>query len=216
MHDKYFNISVIGNVQDIGFRKFVESTANSYHVTGYVFNDQNGSVKMLCAGQVELLNTFFDAVQTRPPQGTSIEQFIKTEIPIPEDIDLNVPDQFLKLGTDELADIGRKLDTGIGLLKTLPQIEESVSALPEIKTGIDTLNSKFDDFRTDQREHNKRMDEHNKRMEERKKRMDEHNKRMEEHNERMEERNKRMDEHNKRMEEHNEQLTQILQKLAEK
>ena len=209
MHRKYYNVSVIGNVQDIGFRKFVESTANSYHVTGYVFNDPNGSVKMLCTGQVELLNTFFDAVQTRPPQGTSIEQFIKTEIPIPEDIDLNVPDQFLKLGTDELADISRKLDTGVELLKTLPLIKESVSELPEIKTGIDTLNSKFDDFRTDQREHNKSMDEHNKRMEERNKRMEERNKRMEEHN-------KRMEEHNKRMEEHNKQLTQILQKLAEK
>ena len=164
MHDKYFNISVIGDVQDIGFRKFVESTANSYHVTGYVFIDQNGSVKMLCAGQVESLNTFFDALQTRPPQGTSIEQFIKTEIPIPNNLDLNVPYQFLKLGTDELADVSRKLDTGVELLKTLPQIEESVSALPEIKTGIDTLNSKFDDFRTDQWEHNKRMDEHNKQL----------------------------------------------------
>jgi len=156
MHDKYFNISVIGNVQDIGFRKFVESTANSYHVTGYVFSDPDGSVKMLCAGQVKSLNTFFDAGQTRPPQGTNIEHFIKTEIPIPEEIDLNVPDQFLKLGTDELTDISRKLDTGVELLKTLPSI----------KTGINTLNSKFDDFRTDQREHNKRMDEHNKYMKE--------------------------------------------------
>ncbi len=94
MHRKYYNVSVTGNVQDIGFRKFVESTANSYHVTGYVFIDQNGIVKMLCAGQVESLNTFFDAVQTRPPQGTSIEQFIKTEILIPDDFDLNVPYQF--------------------------------------------------------------------------------------------------------------------------
>jgi len=164
MHRKYYNVSVIGDVQDIGFREFVESTANSYHVTGYVFNDPNGSVKMLCAGQVELLNTFFDAVQTRPPQGIRIEQFIKTEIPIPEDIDLNIPNQFLKLGTDELADIGRKLDTGVELLKTLPQIKESVSTLPEIKTGIDTLNLNFDDFRTDQREHNKRMEEQNKKL----------------------------------------------------
>jgi acylphosphatase len=46
MHRKYYNVSVIGNVQDIGFRKFVESTAHSYHVTGYVFNDTKGSVKM--------------------------------------------------------------------------------------------------------------------------------------------------------------------------
>jgi len=164
MHRKYYNVSVIGNVQDIGFRKFVESTAHSYHVTGYVFNDTNGSVKMLCAGQVELLNTFFDAVQTRLPEGISIEQFIKTEIPIPEDFDLNIPNQFLKLATDELVDIGKKLDIGVELLKTLPQIDENVSALPEIKTGIDSLNSNFDDFRTDQREHNKRMEEQNKQL----------------------------------------------------
>jgi acylphosphatase len=171
MYRKYYNVSLTGNVQDTGFRKFIENTANSYHVTGYVFKDQNGSVKMLCAGQAELLNTFFDAVQTRPPQGISIEKFIKTEIPIPEDFDLNVPNKFLKLATDELADIGRKLDTGVELLKTLPQIEESVSTLPEIKTGIDTLNLNFEDFRTDQREHNKRMEEHNKRMEEQNKKL---------------------------------------------
>jgi len=164
MYRKYYNVSLTGNVQDIGFRKFIENTANSYHVTGYVFNDQNGSVKMLCAGQVELLNNFFEAVQTRLPQGISIEQFIKTEIPIPDDFDLNVPNKFLKLATDELSDIGRKLDTGVELLKTLPQIEESVSTLPEIKTGIDTLNSNFDDFRTDQREHNKRMEEQNRQL----------------------------------------------------
>ncbi len=103
-------------------------------------------------------------MQTRPPQGISIEKFIKTEIPIPEDFDLNVPNKFLKLATDELADIGRKLDTGVELLKTLPQIEESVSTLPEIKTGINTLNLNFENFRTDHREHNKRMEEQNKQL----------------------------------------------------
>jgi hypothetical protein len=101
---------------------------------------------------------------SRPPQGIRIEKFIKTEIPIPKDFDLNVPNKFLKLATDELADIGRKLDTGVELLKTLPQIEESVGRLPEIKTGINTLNLNFEDFRTDQREHNKRMEEQNKQL----------------------------------------------------
>ncbi|MFV9630237.1 MAG: acylphosphatase [Methanosarcinales archaeon] len=48
MYRKYYNVLLTGNVQDIGFRKFIENTANSYHVTGYVFNDQNGSVKMQC------------------------------------------------------------------------------------------------------------------------------------------------------------------------
>lgn len=39
MYRKYYNVLLTGNVQDIGFRKFIENTVNSYHVTGYVFND---------------------------------------------------------------------------------------------------------------------------------------------------------------------------------
>ncbi|RLG28561.1 hypothetical protein DRO03_09545 [Methanosarcinales archaeon] len=50
MDGRYYNVTVTGDVQDIGFRKFIESAANSYHVRGYVFNDPDGSVKMLCGG----------------------------------------------------------------------------------------------------------------------------------------------------------------------
>ncbi|MGP8319226.1 MAG: acylphosphatase [Methanosarcinaceae archaeon] len=156
MHDRYCNVSVTGNVHDIGFRNFLESTANSYHIKGYVFNAPDGSVRMLCAGQTESMDNFFDAVRTRKPQGVSIDQFIPTEIPLPGDLDINIPPKFLKLETDELADIGRKLDIGVELLK----------ALPDIKTGIDSMNSKFDDFITEQKVHNKNMDEHNKNMDE--------------------------------------------------
>jgi hypothetical protein len=83
------------------------------------------------------------------------------------DTDLNLPPVFLKLGTDELSDIGRKLDKGVKLLEALPgikesvsmlpSIKESVSMLPDIKTGIDAMNLKFDVFIDEQRTHNKRM-----------------------------------------------------------
>ena len=100
------------------------------------------------------MNNFFDAVRTRKPQGVSIDQFILTDIPLPGDLDINIPSKFLKLETDELADIGRKLDIGVEMLKTLPDIKECVSALPDIKEhvlpdikiSIDSMNSKFDDF----------------------------------------------------------------------
>ena len=105
MNGKYYNVTVTGDVQDIGFRRFIESTANSYHVRGHVFNDPDGSVKMLCGGSVESLDAFFHAVQTRTPSGVSIEQFLRNEIVT--DTDLNLPPEFLKLGTDELSDIGR-------------------------------------------------------------------------------------------------------------
>ena len=81
-----------------------------------------------------------------------------------------------KLYTDELADTNRKLDVGIGILK---DIKSDTSALPEIKSGIENMNTKFDTFNSkfdfyiiEQKEHNQRMDEHNQRM-------DEHNKHLE-------------------------------------
>ena len=110
---------------------------------------------MLCGGSVESLDKFFHAVQTRTPSGVNIEQFIQNEIIT--DTDLNLPPEFLKLGTDEISDIGRKLDKGVKLLGGLPDIKESVSILPAIKTGIDAMNVKFDAFIDEQKTHNKRM-----------------------------------------------------------
>jgi len=169
MDGRYYNVTVTGDVQDIGFRSFIESTANSYQVRGYV-NDPDGSVKMLCSGSAESLNEFLYAIQTQVPSGVGIEQFVKDEIVT--DIDLNLPPKFLKLGTDEISDIGRKLDQGVKLLEALPGIKESVNTLPDIKTGIDAMNLKFDastdeqrTFNQEMREHNKLMDTHNLRLE---------------------------------------------------
>ena len=135
---------MIGDVQDIVFCSFVENTANSYHVRGYVFNDPDGSVNMLCSGSVESLNEFLHAIQTHAPSGIGIEQFVKDEIVT--DIDLNLLPKFLKLGTAEIADLGRKLDKGVKLLEALPDIKEGGGMLLDIKTGIDAMNMKFDVF----------------------------------------------------------------------
>ena len=193
MNGRYYNVTVTDDVQDIGFRSFIENTANSYHVQGYVFNDPDGSVKTLCSGSAESLNEFLYAIQTRAPPGVGIGQFVKDEIIT--DINLNIPPEFLKLGTDEISDIGRKLDKGVKLLEALPDIKENVSMLPDIKTGIDAMNMKFDAFTDEQRTFNQKMGAHTKRfdgyIEEQR-------------------------EHNKLMGAHNLRLEQILQKLAEK
>lgn len=63
----------------------------------------------------------------------------------------------LRLYTDELSDISRKLDIGIDVLLN---INEDTKALPDIKNGIDTLNTKFDSFISEQKEHNLWMKEH--------------------------------------------------------
>ncbi len=54
-----------------------------------------------------------------------------------------------------LASSNRKLDAGVGILK---DIKSDTSVLPEI-------NSKFDSFIAEQKEHNQWMKEHNLRLE---------------------------------------------------
>ncbi len=184
---------------------------------GYVFNDPDGSVRMLCGGSVESVNELFHAIQTRAPPGISIGQFVKDEIIT--DIDLNIPSEFLKLGTDEISDIGRKLDKGVKLLEALPDIKEgvsilpdikeSVSMLPDIKTGIDAMNMKFDAFTDEQRTFNQKMGAHTKRFDTYIEEQREHNKRFDTYIEEQQE-------HNKLMGAHNIRLEQILQKLVEK
>lgn len=163
---KCYNVMVTGRVQDIGLRSLIEDIARLLDLKGFAFNDPDGSVKMVCCGDSSEITNFLKEIQIRGGQkGALIEDIKKEEIPY----HIYLPQRFIRLYTDELADTNRKLDVGIGILK---DIKSDTSALPEI-------NLKFDSFITEQREHNKRMDEHNKRMGEHNKRMDEHNQRLE-------------------------------------
>ena len=97
--------------------------------------------------------------------------------------------------TGEISDIGGKVGKGVKLLEALPDIKESVSMLPDIKIGIDMMNTKFDTFADEQRTFNQKMGAHTKRLDGY----------IEEQRE-----------HNKLMDAHNLRLEQILQKLVEK
>ncbi len=186
---KCYNVIIKGKVQDIGFRTLIEDIARVLELKGYAFNDTDGSVKMVCCGENGTIVEFLEMIRSKGAQkGVVIEDIDTEEIPFR----IFLPEKFIRLYTDELADISRKLDIGIGVLK---DIKKDTSALPDIKIGIDNLSSKFDSFIVEQREHNQWMKEHLVRM-------DEHNKRMEESiNEQRE---------------HNKRLEKILEKLAEK
>ncbi|MBU4221991.1 MAG: acylphosphatase [Euryarchaeota archaeon] len=177
---KCYNIMITGRVQDIGFRSLIEDIARLYDVRGFSFNDTDGSVKMVCCGDNGTITDFLDEIRAKGTQkGTVIEDIASEEIPF----HIYLPQRFLRLYTDELADIGRKLDKGN---EHLQQILIHTSELPGIKDGIDNLNSKFDSFIIEQREHNMRMDEHNQWMKGHLVKMDEQNQWMKEHNQRLE------------------------------
>ncbi len=163
---KCYNIMITGKVQDIGFRALIEDIAKLYDVRGFSFNDTDGSVKIVCCGDNGTIADFLDEIRAKGTQkGTVIEDIASEEIPF----HIYLPQRFLRLYTDELADIGRKLDKGN---EHLQQILIHTSELPGIKDGIDNLNlkfdsfnSKFDTFITEQQDHNNWMKKHNQRLE---------------------------------------------------
>ncbi len=172
MH-KCYNVMITGKVQDIGFRTLIEDIAKLYDLNGFSFNDTDGSVKMVCCGGNGTVSEFLDEIKIRGSQkGAVIDNILCDEIPY----QIYLPNKFLRLYTDELADIGRKLDKGNEYLK---EIWVNSSQLPDIKDGIQSLNSKFDSFNSkfdslnsnfdsfliEQREHNQRLDKHNQRLE---------------------------------------------------
>ncbi|MDO8725727.1 MAG: acylphosphatase [Candidatus Methanoperedens sp.] len=172
MH-KCHNVMITGKVQDISFRALIEDIARLYDINGYSFNDTDGSVKMVCCGENGTVSEFLDEIKIRGSQkGAVIDNIAIEEIPF----HIYLPQKFLRLYTDELSDIGRKLDRGNEYLK---EILINSSELPDIKYGIETLNSKFDTFNSrfdtfnsrfdsyimEQREHNQHLDKHNQRLE---------------------------------------------------
>ena len=168
-----YNIVVKGRVQDIGFRDYVIALANMVKIRGYIFNDIDGSVRMILEGVKETVNNFLSEIKSsKDIAGVEIESLQQREIAG----DFDIPVRFVKLSTDEMYDIDRKLGIGNDYLK---EIKHDTSVLPDVKKGIDTLNTNFDLYITEQKEHNKCMDEHNQWMKNHSIKMDEHNQRLE-------------------------------------
>lgn len=156
---KCYNIMITGMVQDIGFRALIEDIARLYELRGFTFNDVDGSVKMVCGGENGVIADFLEEINSRGTErGVVIHEITSEEIPF----QIYLPHGFSRLYTDDLADIGRKLDKGNEILE---HISNDTSELPGISKGIEGLNSKFDSFSTkfdsyiiEQKEHNQRLE----------------------------------------------------------
>lgn len=149
---KCYNVTVTGNVQNIGFRSVIEHAGRLLDLSGLVYNARNGSVQILCRGEDGDIRDFSQEIMVWGVRsGAVIQDIIRQELPI--DIDLPYP--FSRVLADDDIDLGRKLDRGIEILK---DIKGDTSALPEIKEILTS-------FVVEDREHNKRMDKHNLRLE---------------------------------------------------
>lgn len=204
---KCHSIIVTGKVQDIGFRSVVEHIGRSFGMPGLVFNAKDGSVKILCCGEDSVIDNFTQTIRVRGGESGAKIKGIK-EILLPFNIDL--PDEFSKVSSDDEIDLGRKLDKGNSLLTDIKAdssgIRTDTSVLPEIK---DMLGS----FIGEQKEHNTRLEamviginEHNTRLEAMVVGINEHNTHLE----------SMMHDQNARLDAHNNRLEAILEKLVNK
>jgi acylphosphatase len=134
---KCHSIIVTGKVQDIGFRSIVEHIGRSFGIPGLVFNAKDGSVKILCCGEDSVIDNFTQTIKVRGRESGAEIEGIKEQA-LPFDIDL--PDDFSKVSSDDEIDIGRKLDKGNLLLTNIKSDTSGINA------GINNLNVKFDVF----------------------------------------------------------------------
>ncbi|MEE8403135.1 MAG: acylphosphatase [Candidatus Hydrothermarchaeaceae archaeon] len=115
-HIKRYNVVIHGRVQDIGFRDLISRMANFLRLRGYVFNDVDGSVKVIVEGAEDTIDSFLEDIRVKTAHiGAEIEELDKRET----SHDLDLPPRFVKIATTELEEIGRKLDIGIDILRDL-------------------------------------------------------------------------------------------------
>jgi|GEM_PF-324173 acylphosphatase len=201
---KRYSVTIKGRVQHIGYRGIIEGTARKLDIKGYIFNDVDNSVKIVCEGLQKsvdnFLNTFKEFARA------DIESIEKKEIH--EDIPL--PHLFSRVATDEYYEFSRKFDIGIdyldGIKTDTGEMKSSLvdvkDTLGEMKGSLNSIDNTLGGFVAEQKEHNQWMKNHSMKT-------DEHNQWMKNHS-------MKTDEHNQRMDGHNQRLEKILEKLAEK
>jgi len=129
MH-KCHSIIITGKVQDISFRNTVEHIGRSFGLPGIVFNSKDGSVKILCSGEDNVIETFTQEIRVRGVQnGAEIAGIEEQTL----SVHIDLPEGFTKVSFDDEIDIGRKLD----------------KANIFLKTGFDSLNTRFENLNTD-------------------------------------------------------------------
>ena len=61
---KTLRITVTGRVQGVGFRYYTQITAEKYQLTGWVKNNDDGSVLMMVSGDEKILQYFIQEIES--------------------------------------------------------------------------------------------------------------------------------------------------------
>jgi acylphosphatase len=164
---KRYSVTIRGKVQHIGYRGIIEGTGRKLDLKGYVFNDLDNSVKIVCEGLQKSVDNFISALQDFAR--ADIESIEKKEIR--EDFPL--PHIFSRVATDEYYEFSRKFDIGLdyldGIKTDTGEMKATLSdmkvTLSDTKGSLISIDNTLGRFVIEQGEHNQWMKEHNQRLE---------------------------------------------------
>ncbi len=150
---KRYAITIRGKVQHIGYRSIIEGTAKRIDLKGYIFNDIDNSVKIVCEGSKKSVDNFL----------TTIKDFARADIESIEKKEIRdsfpLPHQFGRIATDEYYEFSRKFDIGLDYLDGIK------ADTGDMKGTLSNIDGTLGTFVAEQREHNQHMDKHNQRLE---------------------------------------------------
>ena len=131
MKNIYATIS--NHVQMVGYREIVEAHGRARGLAGLVFNDVDGSVKVMASGPEPVLTEFIhDLKIIRPDTVIETKEIME---------DIRLPSPFGRITMDEMREISERLDKGNMILG---EINLKLTKLDIISDKLDTLGDKFD------------------------------------------------------------------------
>ena len=127
--------TVTNHVQMVGYREIVEIHAKARGLAGFVFNDIDGSVKLMASGPDVAIDGFFEDLKIQRP-----DTFIQS-VEILENITL--PSPFGRIVIDEMREISDRLDKGNTILSEMNSKLGKLDVLDGISGKLDTLPEKI-------------------------------------------------------------------------
>jgi len=126
--------SITNHVQLSGFRDIVEAHGRDRGLKGMVFNDVDGSVKVMACGTEQAINDFIQDLRITRPDTLIETKEIKDDIPLPA--------PFGRVVTDEIREMSERFDEGIKILSSMDKKLDKLDALEKLDT-LDNVSIKL-------------------------------------------------------------------------
>jgi len=137
MHQiKNIYATITNHVRMAGYREVVEVHAKARGLAGFVFNDVDGSVKLMASGSIDAINSFLEELRIQRPD-TVIESVEITE-------DIRLPSPFGRIVIDEMREISDRLDKGNRILGEMNTKLDSLDMLDSLNNKLGSLDNKLD------------------------------------------------------------------------